>query len=68
MYCTVLLAYFTYVQPIVEYASTVWFPHIKADINKLEMIQRIAARFVLNNHSRFAILTGTLDTLKMTNT
>jgi len=58
------LAYFTYVQPIVEYASTVWSPHIKADINKLEMIQRRAARFVLNNYSRFASVTRMLDILK----
>ena len=68
MYCTVLLEYFTYVQPILEYASTVWSPHIKADINKLEMIQRRAARFVLNNYSRFASVTRMLDALKMANT
>ena len=62
------LAYFTYVQPIVEYASTVWSPHIKADINKLEMIQRRAARFVLNNYSRFASVTQNVRRFKMANT
>ena len=35
---------------MVEYSSTVWDPHIKEDIHKIEMIQRRAARFVFNNY------------------
>ena len=32
-------AYKTIVRPQVEYASTVWSPHSKKDINKIEMVQ-----------------------------
>ena len=32
------------VRPIIEYACTVWAPHTAQDINKIEMIQRRAAR------------------------
>ena len=32
------------VHPIVEYASTVWDPHTTMNINKVEAIQRAAAR------------------------
>ena len=31
------------VRPIIEYACTVWAPHIAQDINKIEMVQRRAA-------------------------
>ena len=43
-------AYFTLVRPLVEYASTVWDPHTQRNIQKLEMIQRRAARYVTNRH------------------
>ena len=43
-------SYLCYVRPMVEYSSTVWDPHIKEDIHKIEMIQRRAARFVFNNY------------------
>ena len=36
--------YKTYVRPQLEYASTVWSPHTKANIDKLEMVQRNAAK------------------------
>ena len=35
--------YHTYVRPQLEYASTVWSPDTKANIDKLEMVQRNAA-------------------------
>ena len=45
-YCTIKsLAYLTYVQSILEYASTVWSPYVRTDIPKLEMVQRKAACF-----------------------
>jgi len=37
------------IRPIIEYACTVWAPHTAQDIDKIEMIQRRAARFVYNN-------------------
>ena len=37
-------AYFTQVRPHLEYCSTVWNPHHKEQVNKIEMVQRRAAR------------------------
>ena len=41
--------YQNYVRPTLEYASTVWDPTTKQNINKLEMVQRRAARYVYSN-------------------
>ena len=50
-------AYKAIVRPWMEYAVGVWDPHQKKYVDKLEMIQRRAARFVTNNpHRRTAIL------------
>jgi hypothetical protein len=40
-------AYQTLVRPLVEYASTVWNPYTKIEINKIEAVQRRAARYVV---------------------
>ena len=32
---------------ILDYAATVWNPHIQQDIDKLKAVQRQAARFIL---------------------
>ena len=37
-------AYLSLVRPIVEYASTVWDPYTDKNIDKLEMVQRRAAK------------------------
>ena len=39
-------AYKTYVRPTLEYASSVWDPHSKDLVSKIEMVQRRACRFV----------------------
>lgn len=57
------LAYLTYVRPIVEYASTVWSPYVKSDIERLEMVQRKAARFVYNNFSTYSSVSSMLSQL-----
>ena len=44
--------YFALVRPILEYASVIWDPHTSADIQKVEMVQRRAARFVNNNYKK----------------
>lgn len=47
-----LLAYNTLIRPLLEYATIVWDPHTKKDINKLEQIQRLAVRFIYNRYRR----------------
>lgn len=38
-----------YVRPSLEYASTVWSPHLKTDINRVEAVQRRFLRFALRS-------------------
>ena len=35
-----------------EYAATAWDPNTKKNINKLEGVQRSAARYILRNYER----------------
>ena len=57
------MAYKTLVRPLVEYPSTVWSPYTDQNIDKLEMIQRRAARWMLNNYSTYASVTEMLQSL-----
>jgi hypothetical protein len=43
-------AYTTMVRPTLEYASLAWDPYTSDQINKLDKVQRRAARFVSNNY------------------
>ena len=45
------LAYNSHVSPQIEYASSVWSPYTKENINKIVMLYRRAARWVCNNYS-----------------
>ena len=56
--------YTALVHPLVEYASTVWSPHTAANINKIEQVQRRAARFVNNDFRRQSSITEMLQKLK----
>ena len=56
-------AYQTLVRPQVEYASTVWSPFTQTYINKIEMVQRRAVRWVNSNYSTYASVSSTLDSL-----
>ena len=56
-------AYKTFVRPSVEFCSTVWSPHTKKLKEKLESVQRKAARFVFNDFSRQSSVTNMLERL-----
>ena len=43
-------AYLALVRPLLEYGSTIWDPNNQGDIDKLEKIQRRAARFITRDY------------------
>ena len=45
------IAYKTIVRPHLEYASTAWNPYTARNIDKIESVQRRAARFILRNYN-----------------
>ena len=52
------LAYNSLVRPQVEYGSVVWSPYMKENKDKIEMVQRRAARWVSNDYSTYSSVTG----------
>ena len=44
-------AYKSLIRPQLDYASPAWSPHTARNIDKVEAVQRRAARFVLNNYN-----------------
>jgi hypothetical protein len=49
---------------LVEYASTVWNPNTKTEINKIEAVQRRAARYGVNNQRIRSSVSNMLQRLK----
>ena len=47
-------SYLALVRPIMEYAASVWDPYHHNDILALEKVQRRAARWVMNDYSRYS--------------
>jgi len=56
-------AYNQYVRPTLEYASSAWDPHTRKNIDKLEQVQRYAARYITIKFSRTASVTKILQDL-----
>ena len=60
--------YIALVRPHLEYACAVWDTHVTSDIQKIEMVQRRAARFVVRNYSRVdGTVTNILNELRRKN-
>lgn len=57
-------AYRSIVQPLLEYCSTVWSPYTQEYIQKVEMVQRRAARYVTNRYHNTSSVTTMLDHLE----
>ena len=53
----------TLVRPQLEYASTVWYPHTTTDINKVEAVQRRAARWAIRDYRYTSSVTAMLKDL-----
>ena len=56
-------AYLTLVRPLLEYSSSVWDPYTVSLSNKVDKIQRRAARFVYNDYSPHSSVTEMLKDL-----
>ena len=56
-------AYFSMVRQIIESCSTVWSPHTKEYVSKVEMVQRRAATYVTNRYCSTSSVTSMLDHL-----
>ena len=58
------LAYFAFVRPCLEYASSVWDPHSATAINQIEAVQRRAARWVVNRYRQTSSVSDMLTNLQ----
>ena len=57
-------AYFSLVRPNLEYCASIWNPHHKQSIQKLEMTKRRAARYTTNNYTTTSSVNEMLQQLK----
>ena len=52
-------------RPVLEYASSVWDPSTKENIDKLEQIQKRAARFITGEYSKLTRITPLVKSLNL---
>ena len=57
-------AYKTMVRPNLEYASSAWDPYQEGHIDRLEAVQKKAARFVTGDHRRSTSASGLVSSLE----
>ena len=60
------IAYFSMVRSLLEYSCPIWDPYRQGDVDKLNKIQRAAARFVTNNYQRKSSVTALIQDLGWT--
>ena len=56
-------AYITFVRSTLDYASPIWDPFLKRDMNNLEKINRRAARFVTGDYHPISSISSMLHSL-----
>ena len=57
--------YTTLVRPKVEYATPAWDPHFKCDVEKIEQLQRSAARFCTGDYHQTSSVTIMITKLQL---
>ena len=57
--------YKTFVRPLVEYAAAVWDPWQKKYIDKIEMTQHMAIRYIFNDYSSTSSVSNMLSKLNL---
>ena len=58
-------AYHSVIRPLLDYCSTVWSPHTREYIQKIEMVQARAAPYVINRYHSTSSMTTMLDCLEL---